>query len=172
VLCNSSSYPHRLAFGQLLYSHISPQTHSFEPPCQVAPNQRIQHKMEVAGHALREKGSVSYAEPDSPVLFETPVRQQQAIVDLGEPVDEHDDEEMLYTTRRSTGRELRLRTSINLSLKASENGDKKSVSRPSVSHVNLNTLHCSLLTITSSLRKSDPERASALKCSTVKTNFP
>lgn len=76
----------------------------------ILPNQKIEHKMVAANHNLKPKAQVSYAQYDGP-------GDQSA--------DELD--QIIYADRKSSaGHSLRPRKSLTLSMKAIENGDKKS----------------------------------------------
>lgn len=105
------------------------------------PNQRTHHKMDAARPTLRERGQgqPSYAESDASVessLPTTPVNGARSVIVLGDEIEADQDDEILYADRKSTaGHGLRPKKSLNLSLKAIENGDKRTVSRHSVSQI-------------------------------------
>lgn len=107
------------------------------------PNQRTHHKMEAAGRSLRERAleQPSYAETDvseDSSLPSTPIITSRADIQLGDELEAADEDEILYADRKSpAGHSLRPRQSLSLSLKASENGDKKATPISSVSRTSM-----------------------------------
>ena len=91
------------------------------------PNQRVEHKMAATKASVRSKPFISYAESNgsSPSAPLTPETSREAFVAV-DTVEESEDELIKYIERKTSGRHsLRPRSSLTLSLKASENRDKK-----------------------------------------------
>lgn len=99
------------------------------------PNQKVEHKMAAAKNSLRSKLSISYAESAGSIPSAHPTqgksRGELVVVDA---VEESEDELIKYVERKSSGRHrLRPRSSLTLSLKAAENGDRNSTKATDVS---------------------------------------
>lgn len=87
------------------------------------PNQNTEHKMAAGNHGLRTKTSISYAESDGSVNSpaQTPEKSRQSFV----TIDGEDDVEDELDQIKYVERTLRRRTTLAQSLKAAENGDKR-----------------------------------------------
>lgn len=84
--------------------------------------------MAAAKTSLRSKPFISYAESkgSAPSAPPTPEKSREEFVAV-DAVEESEDELIKYVERKSSGRHsLRPRSSLTLSLKAAENGDRKS----------------------------------------------